>query len=232
MEIIAEIGQNHNGEINLAIELIHAAKENGADTVKFQVYDAIALFPKKGNVWFEYNCKTQITRDQLHLLMEECQKVKIEFLASAFDTNRIKWLESAGINRYKIASRSIYDKKLIRCIAETGKPIIASLGMWNEKVFPLVETSSSIKFLYCVSNYPTQLNEVELDKVDFKRYSGFSDHTVGIVAAVVAFSRGAQIVEKHFTLDKSMYGPDHSCSMTPDELKLLHDYRLQISQCL
>jgi sialic acid synthase SpsE len=232
MEIIAEIGQNHNGDINYVQELIHAAKENGADSVKFQLYDAKKLFPKEGNEWYDYNCKTEISRDWLYLLSEECKKVKIELMASVFDIDRISWLEEVKVRRYKIASRSIYDTRLIQALANTGKPIIASLGMWKEHEFPKIETSASVLYLYCVSKYPVPLTDLNLSQVDFTKYAGFSDHTVGIAASIAAYSLGARIIEKHFTLDKSMYGPDHACSMTPDELKQLHDYCLEIKQSL
>lgn len=233
MEIIAEIGQNHNGEIHLAYELIHAAKEYGADVAKFQLYEAKTLFPKEGNEWYEYNCKTELSRDQVNLLAEECRKTHIDFMASVFDRERISWLEDVGVKRYKIASRSIYDTSLIRAIAATGKPIIASLGMWKEPTFPDIGTSAPVHFLYCIVKYPTLLSELHLKNVDFENsYAGFSDHTASITAALVAFSRGANILEKHFTLDKTMYGPDHICSMTPDELKMLHEFRLEIAECL
>ncbi len=232
MEIIAEIGQNHNGELSLAFELIHAAKESGADVAKFQLYNARTLFSEDGNEWFKYNCETEIKQDQLYMLAEECRKVKIEFMASAFDIERVGWLEDIGVKRYKIASRSINDVDLLQAVAETGKPIIASLGMWEEKQFPRIGSSSRTYYLYCLSKYPTPLFECKLASVDFTKYSGFSDHTVGISAAIVAFSRGAQIIEKHFTLDKSMYGPDHMCSMIPDELTALHKFCIDIAYCL
>lgn len=233
MEIIAEIGQNHNGDMSLACELIHAAKENGADVAKFQLYDAKMIFSPENNEWYEYNCKTEIKLQDLHLLVEECNKAKIEFMASVFDVERVAWLEEVGVYRYKIASRSIFDSRLIETIIATGKPIIASLGMWREQGLPSMQTNADLHFLYCVSKYPTPLEDVKLKQVDFEnRYSGISDHTIGITVGVVAFSRGAQILEKHFTLDPKMYGPDHMCSMTPDELNTLNKFRKEISLCL
>lgn len=233
MEIIAEIGQNHNGDMSLARELIHAAKENGADVAKFQLYDAKMIFTPKNNEWYEYNCKTEIKLQDLHLLVEECNKAKIEFMASVFDVYRVAWLEKVGVYRYKIASRSICDTRLIETITATGKPIIASLGMWREHKLPSMQTNADVHFLYCVSKYPTPLEDVRLKQVDFEnRYSGISDHTVGITSGLVAFSRGAEILEKHFTLDKKTYGPDHMCSMTPDELNTLNEFRKEISLCL
>jgi sialic acid synthase SpsE len=233
MEIIAEIGQNHNGDMCLAFELIHAAKENGADVAKFQLYDAKMIFTPKGNKWYDYNCKTELKLRDLNLLVEECKKAKIEFMASVFDVERVGWLEKVGIKRYKIASRSIFDTRLIQSVISTGKPIIVSLGMWKEQALPSIQTDAGVHFLYCVSKYPARLEDIRLKQVDFeKRYSGISDHTIGITAGIVAFSRGAQILEKHFTLNKNMYGPDHRCSMTPDELSALNNFRKEISLCL
>ena len=122
MEIIAEIGQNHNGDLDLAKKLIHKAKENGANVAKFQLYDAKTLFPREGNPWYEYNCNTELSRDDVEELFEECSKADIEFMASVFDTTRIGWLEELGVFRYKIASRSIYDQDIIESLKKTNKP--------------------------------------------------------------------------------------------------------------
>ena len=232
MEIIAEIGQNHNGDMGFARELIHAAKDHGADVAKFQVYDAVALFPKEGNEWYEYNCKTELSREQVNYLAEECEKAGIEFMASVFDVERIAWLEEVGVARYKIASRSIRDGALIDAVVATGKPVIASLGMWGEPQFPRIESRGGVAFLYCISKYPTPLSDLNFARVDFGTYGGFSDHTVGTYAAMAALARGARILEKHFTLDKSMYGPDHAGSMIPTELAAIHAFREDLRLCL
>ena len=233
IEIIAEIGQNFNGDIGLAKELIRLAKINGADVAKFQVYDAKSLFKKENNQWYDYNCKTELTKEHLEVLMDECESVGIAFMASAFDEERVEWLETLGVKRYKTASRSISDETLMDKIISTKKPIVVSLGMLNGEEFPEIKSESKVDFLYCISKYPTKLECLHFDNVDFKdKYSGFSDHTLGIVAPIVAMSRGAKIIEKHFTTDKSMYGPDHSGSMTPHELNELVKYKEQILQCL
>lgn len=232
MEIIAEIGQNHNGDIGLAKQLICEAKACGADVAKFQLYDARRLFPQDNNPWFEYNCTTEISRQQLDELVRECERVGIEFMASVFDTERVVWLEEVGVRRYKIASRSIGDRELISALAETGKPLLVSLGMWHEEEFPIIDTTAPVDFLYCISKYPTPLEDVHLALVDFDLYSGFSDHTMGITAPVAALARGARIIEKHFTLDKAMYGPDHAGSMTSEELRALHHYRTELQHVL
>ncbi len=232
MLIIAEIGQNHNGDMALARKLIHEAKNSGADVAKFQLYDAPALFPKEGNDWYDYNCKTELSYEQTCELVEECERAGIEFMASVFDTTRLGWLEELGVKRHKMASRSIHDQALTTALAATGKQLIVSLGMWEQDDFPLIETSGSVDFLYCVSQYPTPLEALHLNEVDFNRYAGFSDHTIGTTAPIAAIARGAQILEKHFTLDKTMYGPDHAGSMTPDELAQIHKFRQEFMQCL
>lgn len=231
-EIIAEIGQNHNGDMELARKLIQSAKDNGADVAKFQVFDADQVFGKKNNEWYEYNCKTQLSRENVLRLAEECRKAGIEFMASVFDAKRVEWLEEAGVKRYKIASRSIENKELMAAVVNTGKPVIISLGHWHKAGFPKIKSPAPVRFLYCVSKYPAELEDLKLGSVDFNKYAGFSDHTIGTMAALVALSRGAGILEKHFTLDKNMYGPDHSCSMMPEELRQIHDFRLKLKRCL
>ena len=227
IEIIAEIGQNHNGDLTLAKELIHAAKESGAAVAKFQLYDAATLFSKNGNEWYDYNLKTELTLDQLYEVNDECSKVGIEFMASVFDVDRVSWLEDIKVRRYKLASRSINENSLIEAIKSTGKRIIVSLGMWNKDAFPTIQSPGGVDFLYCISKYPTELADLNFKDIDFSKYDGFSDHTVGIAAAQIAVARGAKIVEKHFTLDKNMYGPDHKGSMTPKELHDLAKFRTQ-----
>jgi len=231
MEIIAEIGQNHNGDMDLARDLIYAAKENGADVAKFQLFSAIDTFPpKESNPWFDYNCKTELTKDNLFYLKDVCENAGIEFMSSAFDVERIAWLEEVNVARHKVASRSLSDNNLLSELAKIDKVTLISLGMWGDG-FP--ETSiEQVQFLYCISKYPTPLEEINMATVDFASYFGFSDHSIGITAALAAFSRGANIVEKHFTLDKKMHGPDHEGSMSPDELLMLHKYRLELEKVL
>lgn len=231
-KIIAEIGQNHNGDMGLARELIHAAKDAGADVAKFQLYDARALFPREGNPWFDYNCKTEISRDQLIMLAEECRLAGIEFMSSVFDVERVAWLEEIGVSTHKIASRSVNDGALMAALAATGKPLLVSLGMWAGADFPKIEASAPVSFLYCISKYPTPLSDVRLNGVDFSRYAGFSDHTIGVTAPCAAMARGARIIEKHITLDKAAYGPDHECSATLDELRRMVEFARDLEKCL
>src|SRR5690348_580380 len=153
MEIIAEIGQNHNGDMSLAKRLIAEAKAAGASVAKFQLYDARALFPRDGNEWFDYNCRTELSRADIEMLAAECARVGIEFMASVFDIERIAWLEAVGMRRYKLASRSVKDRPLIEACAATGKRLVVSLGMWTEAGFPAIAAKGGVDFLYCISKY-------------------------------------------------------------------------------
>ena len=225
MEIIAEIGQNHNGDMNLAKKLILSAKENGADAVKVQVYNAKTLFPRENNPWYDYNLSTELSKSDLFYLADYSADLNIELLASVFDITRIEWLEELNVKRYKIASRSIHNKPLISRLVQTNKNLLVSLGLRGDEPFPVMQTSAKVDYLYCVSKYPAKLEDLQLKSVDFSKYSGFSDHTIGISAAITALARGAHIIEKHFTLDNEMYGPDHMCSMTPNELRQLSLFR-------
>lgn len=231
-EIIAEIGQNHNGDMRVAEQLIKAAKDAGADVAKFQVYDAVALFPPPDkNPWFEYNCSTELRKADVFRLADYCAKTGIEFMASVFDVERIAWLEQVGVRRYKIASRSINDHELIDAVAATGKPLIVSLGAWGGAGFPRIDAAGGVDFLYCVAKYPAPPEELKLESVDFTRYAGFSDHSEGVTAACASVARGARILEKHMTMDKAAYGPDHACSMTPADLAFIAEFRDSWERC-
>ena len=231
MLIIAEIGQNHNGDLEIAKKLIRVAREKGADIVKFQLYDVGKIFTSDFQ-WYKEAKEAQLTKEQVLELVGDCENVGIEFSASVFDLERLQWTEELGMKRYKIASRSIYEEELINKIAATGKDIMASLGMYKEDGFPEINTKGKVDFLYCVAKYPTMPEDLDFLNVDFSRHAGFSDHTIGITASLIAMARGARIIEKHFTLDKQMYGPDHSGSMNPNELGQLVRYSQQIEDIL
>ena len=228
--LIAEIGQNHNGDIKLAKELIHAAKDSGADIAKFQYYDAKKLFSKHNNPWYEYNLATELKKDDVFELSELCKNLDIEFMCTGFDVHKIKDLEEVNVKRYKIASRSIHDSDLIRSVIKTNKEIIASLGYWESPYFPDYFPRERTRFLYCISKYPAQLSELKFQHNMFLRYDGFSDHSEGVNAVFVALALGAKIIEKHFTLDKKMYGPDHLCSATPDEFLEIRKFMNDLSE--
>jgi sialic acid synthase SpsE len=231
MLIIAEIGQNHNGDMNTAKELIRAAKERGADIAKFQLYDVDSIFQPTFE-WYEEAKKSQLSKERVVELADYCRRTGIEFMTSVFDTERVQWCEEIGVRRYKIASRSINNHEVIRAVAATGRPLIVSLGMYQGVGFPSINTSGTVDFLYCVAKYPTLPEDLDFLGVDFRMYSGFSDHTVGIEAVLVAMARGARIIEKHFTLDKTMHGPDHSISMDPMELKQIVEFSHEFERIL
>lgn len=212
--IIAELGNNFLGNINWAKMMIWAAKKCGADIAKFQLYDIDKIKKPWESRYFEL-MMGQLTFEQTKELKEECDKVGIEFMASVFDEERVKWCEELGVKRYKIASRSIRDKDLIKVVERTKKPIIASLGMWNEIGAPKIK---NCQFLYCISEYPAYITNKEFPS-EFEEYSGFSDHTIGMYWAREAIKRGATIIEKHFTINKELPGHDQKGSAEPWELK-------------
>lgn len=243
IEIIAEIGINWQGDIELAKDMIWRAKFCGADVAKFQIYSPERLLdrnhPDLVDHW-DTILKTRLSRDQVRILKEECDRVDIEFLASVFRPEVVEWTEEIGMKRYKIASRSVYDEELCGAVAATGKPIILSWGhvrtrfglpvlvKWIDAWF------NRTKHLYCISKYPTTFNDlIDFNDRTFKvYYDGFSDHTEGIAASVVAMSLGAKIIEKHVTTSKFLPGPDHASSITFDELGQLCSMRDQINEIL
>lgn len=221
--LIAEVGQNHNGDIKVAKKMIRIAKDCGADMVKFQLYDVDSIFSKDFQ-WYKEAKEAQLNFKDTKDLKKECDEAGVEFSASVFDLERLGWVLDLGVRLIKIASRSVYNKELIDAASASGKDLIVSLGMYKEKEFPRINTKGKVDFLYCVAKYPTAPEDIDFSKVDFKKYSGFSDHTVGTHASLAAIAQGARIIEKHFTLDKNMHGPDHKGSMDPEELKYLADF--------
>lgn len=244
-EIIAEIGINHRGNMALATLMVEEAKKCGANVAKFQLYDPVKLLHQKDFTkqdWIEI-MKSQLSFGQTILLKRHCDKIGIEFMASAFDLERLEWLELLNVKRHKIASRSVYDRDYCQAVIKTGKPYLVSDGgikpnnVLNES---LKQTNRRLRigkhkcsFLYCVSSYPTDLKKVYLHKQMFnvnEIYNGFSDHTVGITASITALAYGAKIVEKHFTIDKTLPGPDQRGSIISKELQFLCNYRDELHQ--
>lgn len=231
MLVIAEIGLNHNGDMNLAKCLIDEARAAGADIAKFQFFDASKYFPPDFE-WMDACMKARLSLEQATMLRDYCDQVGIEFFASAFDLEGLGWCTQLEVKRLKLASRCIEQRDLIDAMSATGKDMIVSLGMWDSPEFPRISTTGRVDFLYCVAKYPTPMSDIDFSRVDFSKYGGFSDHTLGIDAASVAIARGAGIIEKHFTLSKRMYGPDHECSMEPPELRQLVEISRRYSAVL
>ena len=221
MIIIAEIGINHNGSIDLAHELIRQAKIAGADVAKFQFYDPYKIFGPQGSFpnadALAQALTVQFGFAQAQQLHAWCGQEGIEFMASVFDLERFGWTETLGVRRHKIASRAAQDRELCERILATGQDTLVSLGFWQGERVPYDHANA--RYLYCVPKYPCPYEDVDLPRsFGDSIYAGFSDHTIGIEAALVAVGRGARIIEKHFTLNKGLPGPDHVCSATPDEL--------------
>ncbi len=204
--IIAEIGQNHCGDMNLAHRLIELAKDGGADLVKFQLYDHKKLYGDKDipNV--------ELSKEQAFELFDYGKKNEIEVFFSVFDVERVRWCEEMGVKRYKI-SANLWDGKIatFEAVYSTSKPMIISMRL---KILKIVLTNPNHCILYCPEGYPQTEIKFDADIV------GFSDHTMGLDAAKIALARGAQIIEKHFAIDHRT-GIDAPWSMDYQDLKEL-----------
>ncbi|WP_347488243.1 N-acetylneuraminate synthase [Desulfoscipio sp. XC116] len=243
--IIAEAGVNHNGDIKLAKKLVDAAKSAGADAVKFQTFKTESLVSKaapkaeyqKQNTMTDGNQlemlkKLELSYNYFKELKEYCTEKGILFLSTAFDFDSIECLESLEMPVYKVPSGEITNLPYLMKIAGTGKPVIISTGMSD-----LDEVGSAIKvlrdngagtmtLLHCNTQYPTPFEDANLMAMltlreRFGVAVGYSDHTLGIEAPIAAVALGATVIEKHFTLDKSLEGPDHKASLDPQELKAM-----------
>lgn len=233
IEIMAEIGINHQGDMDLAVHMIRSAKQCGADVAKFQIYTpSVVLDPIHPLLapWWSVIEATELDFQKAKMLKRVCDEEEIEFFASVFEPEKVAWTEELGMRRYKIAARSVYDDALLAAIGKTGKPVIASISKLYRRDVPPPFRYYGIrpKKLFCVSEYPAPLSSLGLDQTTFIIYDGFSDHTSGITASVAAMSLGARIIEKHFTLNRQFPGPDHVCSIEPDDLSKLCQMREEI----
>jgi N-acetylneuraminate synthase/N,N'-diacetyllegionaminate synthase len=235
--IIAEAGSNHNGRLEQAKKMIDAAVEAGADAVKFQIFKAQDLYSKytpefsylKGKNTYELIKSIETPRKWIKELAKYCEEKNITFLASAFDFEAVDHLDKY-VPAFKIASFEITDLELVKYAAEKGKPMIISTGMANlgeiEDAINAIKSvgNDDIILLHCNSLYPTpveiaNLKAIETMRTAFKIPIGLSDHTLGIHIPIAATAMGACVIEKHFTLDRTLPGPDHSFAIEPDELK-------------
>lgn len=219
LKIIAEIGVNHNGNPDYIPELIRQAAIGGADYAKFQLYDSLKVFGDDSRKQNEF------TFESIKAVKETCEYYGIEFFASVFDEEKLAWCEALDVKLYKIASRTLQlDRTLCREIIEKGKPVLASLGMIKRLEMIPFAKYDNISYLFCIPRYPT--NVISLNSSNFRFTSkiiGWSDHCYGISACLYAISQGAQYIEKHFTLSKTMMGHDHIGSMNLEELKILNE---------
>lgn len=241
--IIAEAGVNHNGKLVLAYQLVDKAKEAGVDAIKFQTFNPKKLVSKvakmatyqRDNIGKEKSQQEMLSELTLEKkdfvkIKEYCEKKEILFLSTPFDEESVDFLEDL-VPYYKIGSGEITNLPFLKHIAKKGKPIILSTGMsylgeveTAVKAIQEIDDDLELYLLHCTTNYPCPINEVNLKamqtlKEAFKLPVGYSDHTKGIEVPIAAVALGARIIEKHFTLDNNMEGPDHKASLEPDELK-------------
>lgn len=240
--IIAEAGVNHGGDISIAKQLIDIASNAGADAVKFQAFKSENLiltnvkkapYQQKTTEAKESQIdmlrKLEVTKEQNLELKKYCEEKNIIFLTTPFDEVSLDEIDELNLPAYKIASTDTTNLPFLKQVAQKGKPIFLSTGMsYLSEVQMALETiyeyNKDIVLLQCTANYPIQDNEANLKVIDtYKKHFdilvGYSDHTVGVGAAAFSIPMGAKVVEKHFTLDKSLAGPDHRASLSPEELK-------------
>ena len=242
--VIAEISANHHHDIQEAIDLIHIAKDSGADAVKIQTYTPETLTIDcqneyfqigKGTIWegknlYQLYAEAYMPWDWTPRLIEESKKIGITLFSSPFDSTSVDFLENLDMPAYKIASFELVDHPLIARVAKTGKPVIMSTGMGTleeiEEAVEVLKTNgcSEYALLKCTSSYPAPANEANLARIAdmaerFQCPVGLSDHTMGASVPTVAVGLGACIVEKHFTKSRAIPGPDSGFSMEPDEFK-------------
>jgi len=256
--IIAEAGVNHNGDIEIAKKMIKAAVDAGVDAIKFQTFKAENLVTKTANkadyqknttpsneTQYEMIKRLEIEETQYVELMEYCTKLGIMFLSSPFDLESIELLANLGLNIYKIPSGEITNLPYLRKIGSLKKQVILSTGMSDlgeiEDALDILIAEGThkedITILHCNTEYPTNYEDVNLNamltiKNCFDINIGYSDHTNGIEVPIAAVAIGAKVIEKHFTLDRNMEGPDHKASLQLDELKLMVDSIRNIEKAL
>ncbi len=245
--IIAEAGVNHNGDLSLGEKLIEVAADCGADFVKFQTFTAenlvtpntkIAKYQKnnsgKESTQLNLLKKLELSRDQHYKLKQKSADLNINFMSTAFDVESSDFLKELGQEMFKIPSGEITNLPLLRHIGRYQKEIILSTGASNmEEIHAALEvivnagtSLENITVLHCTSAYPANISEVNLLAMksisdEFGVKVGYSDHTLGIEVAIAAVALGARIIEKHFTLSRSLEGPDHKASLEPNELKAM-----------
>jgi N,N'-diacetyllegionaminate synthase len=221
MKFVAEIGMNHNGNFDLCYELIKQAKYSGADIAKFQ----LGWRDGKGEI-------NQIDDKVIKNLLSWGNYFDIEIMFSIISDKAFKMIQKYKMAKYKIASRTLIDNfKLAEKIIKENKTTYVSLGMWKKKKLPF--NNKNIKYLWCKSLYPTYDKDLKNFPKNFSvnKYYGYSDHTIGIETCLLAVSRGAEMIEKHFTLDKSSNViRDHALSATPDEFRNLVNLGREINK--
>ena len=250
IQIIAEVGVNHNGDMDMAHKLIDKSIEAGADIVKFQTFIADKIATEdavKANYQLQNSDasenqrgmlkKLQLSKDQHYELISHCKKCNIEFLSTAFDIDSLRFLKKLGLNLFKVPSGELTNLPYLREIASYKKELIVSTGMANlseiESAINAIESSGlprqKIVVLHCTTSYPTNIYDVNLNAMKtisnaFKVEMGYSDHTKDIEIAIAASAIGAKVIEKNLTLNKNLSGPDHKASLEPNEFRKMVKY--------
>lgn len=235
---IAEIGNNHQGSLELAKQLVDKAAQSGADIVKFQHRNVDALYSKRytsfdlGSQYvFDLVNKFQLSKDDMFRCFDYCDSKAISFTCTPFDNVALQELESYGLDYYKVASADFLNVGLVDAIIESKKPFLISTGMVDEKAIrsrleAIAATTEKFVALHCNSTYPAPFKDLQMNFMDNianygNGYVGYSGHEQGIAVAIASVLRGTKIVEKHFTLDRGLEGNDHKVSLLPDELLAL-----------
>ena len=246
--IIAEAGVNHNGSIELAKKLVEKAKEAGVDYIKFQTFKASKLVTKaakqaeyqqknigkEGDSQYQMLKKLELSPEEHEVLIDYCHQLGIKFFSTAFDFDSIDYLHSLNLGLWKIPSGEVTNYPFLKRVAAYNEPTILSTGMCDmgdvraavDALYKNGLSKENLILLHCNTEYPTPFEDVNLKAMDALRKEfgvevGYSDHTKGIEVPVAAVALGATVIEKHFTLDRNMEGPDHKASLEPDELKAM-----------
>ena len=246
--IIAEAGVNHNGSIELAKKLVEKAKEAGVDYIKFQTFKASKLVTKaakqaeyqqknigkEGDSQYQMLKKLELSPEEHQILIDYCKELGIKFFSTAFDFDSSEYLHSLNLGLWKVPSGEVTNYPFLKRIAAYNEKTILSTGMCDmQEVRAAVGalyknglSKENLILLHCNTEYPTPFEDVNLKAMDALRQEfgvevGYSDHTKGIEVPIAAVALGATVIEKHFTLDRNMEGPDHKASLEPDELKAM-----------
>lgn len=252
--IIAEIGQNHQGEMSIAMELIKTAKQSNCDCVKFQKSYATSKFTQSalarpyvsqhsfGSTYGEHKAALELTDEQFHFLQRYSQNEGITFSASAMDLKSVDFLASINVPFIKIGSGDTNNFPLIRHVASKNKPVIYSTGMHDigiiQSGYELLLSNKPLVILHCVSSYPTPIEEINLhvlktyETLFTRAIIGYSGHEEGTVPTLASVALGAKVVERHITLSKTMKGNDHRCSLEPAELAVMVEQIRQVERSL
>ena len=234
--VIAEIGINHRGDVEIAKQLIDSAVRAGVDAVKFQTYITEKRAPKGNDEIFKILKELELPFKAFKELKEYASQYKVDFFSTPFDEESVEYLESIGTDLYKIASFDVVNHKLLKEVAKTGKPVILSVGMSNldeiKKAYEILkEGTKNIALLHCISAYPTKEEDAKLSNIyklqqEFDCIIGQSDHTNDIAVPLYAVAAGAQVIEKHYKIDENFECIDAPVSITEDQMsKMVKEIR-------